>query len=98
MPALAKFLTPTRLLWTSVVVALMTIGLKTTAWVLTGSVGMLSDAMEPNPSRANSTAAIQNTNNAVSLAQTAQGSLSEITNNLQRVRQLINRIVWTRYT
>ncbi|MDR3415015.1 MAG: flagellin FliC, partial [Nevskia sp.] len=28
--------------------------------------------------------AIQNTNNAVSLAQTAQGSLSEITNNLQR--------------
>ncbi len=34
------------------------------------------------------TAAIQNTNNAVSLAQTAQGSLSEITNNLQRVRQL----------
>lgn len=32
--------------------------------------------------------AIQNTNNAVSLAQTAQGSLSEITNNLQRVREL----------
>lgn len=32
--------------------------------------------------------AVQNTNNAVSLAQTAQGSLSEITNNLQRVREL----------
>ncbi|MBL6750916.1 MAG: flagellin [Nevskia sp.] len=35
-----------------------------------------------------STTAIQNTNNAVSLAQTAQGSLAEITNNLQRVREL----------
>lgn len=34
------------------------------------------------------TAALQNTNNAVSLAQTAQGYLSEITNNLQRVYQL----------
>jgi flagellin len=34
------------------------------------------------------TAAVQNTNNAVSLAQTAQGYLSEITNNLQRVYQL----------
>jgi flagellin len=34
------------------------------------------------------TTAIQNTNNAVSLAQTALGSLSEITNNLQRVREL----------
>lgn len=32
--------------------------------------------------------AVQNTNNAVSLAQTALGSLSEITNNLQRVREL----------
>jgi flagellin len=32
--------------------------------------------------------AIQNTNNAVSLAQTALGSLSEVTNNLQRVREL----------
>ncbi|WP_029921510.1 flagellin [Nevskia soli] len=32
--------------------------------------------------------AVQNTNNAVSLAQTAQGSLAEITNNLQRVREL----------
>ena len=32
--------------------------------------------------------AIQNTNNAVSLAQTAQGSLQEITNNLQRIREL----------
>jgi len=35
-----------------------------------------------------SNTAIQNTNNAVSLAQTALGSLSEITNNLQRVREL----------
>jgi len=35
-----------------------------------------------------SNTAIQNANNAVSLAQTAQGSLSEITNNLQRVREL----------
>jgi flagellin len=35
-----------------------------------------------------SNTAVQNANNAVSLAQTAQGSLAEITNNLQRVREL----------
>ena len=39
-------MTPTRMLWASVVVALVTIGLKTLAWWLTDSVGLLSDAME----------------------------------------------------
>lgn len=39
-------LTPRRLLMVSVVVALLTIGLKTAAWWVTGSVGLLSDAME----------------------------------------------------
>ena len=39
-------LTPKRLLQTSVVVAVITIGLKTLAWWLTDSVGLLSDAME----------------------------------------------------
>lgn len=39
-------LTPRRLLMASVVVALITIGLKTLAWWVTGSVGLLSDAME----------------------------------------------------
>jgi cation diffusion facilitator family transporter len=39
-------LTPTRLLWTSVGVALLTIILKTAAWYLTDSVGLLADAME----------------------------------------------------
>lgn len=34
------------LLWTSVVVAIITITLKTLAWVITDSVGLLSDAME----------------------------------------------------
>ena len=34
------------MLWASVVVALITIGLKTLAWWLTDSVGLLSDAME----------------------------------------------------
>ncbi len=38
--------TPKRLLWASVGVALITIALKTGAWWLTGSVGLLSDAME----------------------------------------------------
>ncbi len=42
----ARFLTPQRLLWTSVVVAILTITLKTLAWVITDSVGLLSDAME----------------------------------------------------
>jgi cation diffusion facilitator family transporter len=40
------WMTPTRLLWASVVVALVTIALKTGAWWLTDSVGLLSDAME----------------------------------------------------
>lgn len=39
-------LTPRRLLAASVAVAVVTIGLKTLAWTLTGSVGLLSDAME----------------------------------------------------
>lgn len=46
MKAAAIWLTPQRLLLVSVVVALVTIGLKTGAWWLTGSVGLLSDAME----------------------------------------------------
>ena len=41
-----RFLTPQRLLMASVVVALITITLKTLAWVVTDSVGLLSDAME----------------------------------------------------
>lgn len=47
MPAgvLAR-LTPQRLLQVSIAVALVTIGLKTAAWAVTGSVGLLSDAME----------------------------------------------------
>jgi len=42
----SRFLTPQRLLMASVVVALVTITLKTLAWVVTDSVGLLSDAME----------------------------------------------------
>ena len=45
-PAHARLLTPQRLLMASVVVALMTIALKTGAWLVTDSVGLLSDAME----------------------------------------------------
>lgn len=45
MVALA-WLTPKRLLMASVVVAMVTIGLKTLAWYVTDSVGLLSDAME----------------------------------------------------
>lgn len=41
-----QFLTPQRLLWASVGVAIVTITLKTLAWVITDSVGLLSDAME----------------------------------------------------
>ena len=41
-----RFLTPQRLLWASVVVAVVTITLKTLAWYITDSVGLLSDAME----------------------------------------------------
>jgi cation diffusion facilitator family transporter len=44
-PLLQK-LTPRRLLMASVVVALVTIALKTLAWYVTGSVGLLSDALE----------------------------------------------------
>src|SRR3990167_4337039 len=39
-------LTPRRLLWASVGVAVITITLKTLAWYVTDSVGLLSDAME----------------------------------------------------
>ncbi len=46
MNTASLWLTPKRLLWASVGVALVTIGLKTLAWWLTGSVGLLSDAME----------------------------------------------------
>ncbi len=45
-PTLLARLTPRRLLAASVVVAVLTITLKTLAWHLTGSVGLLSDAME----------------------------------------------------
>ncbi len=41
-----KWLSPKGLLWVSVVVACITIALKTLAWHLTDSVGLLSDAME----------------------------------------------------
>ena len=42
----SRFLTPQRLLWASVAAAVVTITLKTLAWVVTDSVGLLSDAME----------------------------------------------------
>ena len=45
-PATARLLTPRRLLMASVVVAIITITLKTLAWYVTDSVGLLSDAME----------------------------------------------------
>ena len=38
--------TPRQLLWASIAVALITIALKTWAWYITDSVGLLSDAME----------------------------------------------------
>lgn len=44
--AIEHLLTPHRLLWASVAVAGATIVLKTLAWHLTGSVALLSDAME----------------------------------------------------
>lgn len=46
MNRFAAWMTPKRLLMASVGVAMVTIGLKTLAWWLTGSVGLLSDAME----------------------------------------------------
>jgi cation diffusion facilitator family transporter len=45
-PSLLQRLTPQKLLMASIVVAILTIGLKTLAWYITGSVGLLSDAME----------------------------------------------------
>ena len=42
----ASWMTPHNLLWASMGVALVTIVLKTLAWYVTGSMGMLSDAME----------------------------------------------------
>lgn len=45
-PKTLRFLTPKRLLMASVVVAMVTIALKTLAWYITDSVGLLSDAME----------------------------------------------------
>ncbi len=45
-PPLHPWFTPRNLLWASVAVALVTIALKTAAWYVTGSVGLLSDAME----------------------------------------------------
>ena len=42
----AHWLTPQRLLWASAGAAVVTIALKTLAWVITDSVGLLSDAME----------------------------------------------------
>jgi cation diffusion facilitator family transporter len=46
MKTMDDWMTPKRMLWASVAVALITIGLKTLAWWLTDSVGLLSDAME----------------------------------------------------
>ena len=46
MTNLDAWMTPARMLWASVLVALVTIALKTAAWWLTDSVGLLSDAME----------------------------------------------------
>jgi len=40
-----QWLTPKRLLWASIAVAVATILLKTLAWYVTDSVGFLSDAM-----------------------------------------------------
>lgn len=42
----ARFLSPTLLLRVSIAVAILTIALKTLAWWITDSVGLLSDAME----------------------------------------------------
>ncbi len=46
MKKIDRWMSPTRMLWASVGVALVTITLKTGAWWLTDSVGLLSDAME----------------------------------------------------
>lgn len=42
----SPWLTPRNLLWVSACVAVVTIALKTLAWWISGSVGLLSDAME----------------------------------------------------
>ncbi|MFN8954109.1 MAG: cation diffusion facilitator family transporter [Burkholderiales bacterium] len=46
MKTVDLWMTPKRMLWAAVVVACITIALKTGAWWLTDSVGLLSDAME----------------------------------------------------
>jgi cation diffusion facilitator family transporter len=46
MKTLSQWFSPKGLLWASVGVAIVTIALKTLAWHLTDSVGLLSDAME----------------------------------------------------
>lgn len=46
MNAARAWLTPHRLMAASIAVALLTLGAKTAAWWLTGSVGLLSDALE----------------------------------------------------
>jgi cation diffusion facilitator family transporter len=46
MKSVDLWMTPKRMLWASVVVACITIALKTLAWWVTDSVGLLSDAME----------------------------------------------------
>ena len=46
LAAWAARVSPRRLLMASIVVALATIALKTGAWAITGSVALLSDAME----------------------------------------------------
>jgi cation diffusion facilitator family transporter len=45
-PVVHRWFSPRNLLWASVAVAVVTILLKTLAWLVTGSVGLLSDAME----------------------------------------------------
>ena len=45
-PRFHAWLTPRRLMVASAAVALLTIGLKTAAWYVTGSIGLLSDALE----------------------------------------------------
>lgn len=45
-PRAVRWLSPTNLLRLSVAVAVLTIALKTLAWAMTGSVGLLSDALE----------------------------------------------------
>jgi divalent metal cation (Fe/Co/Zn/Cd) transporter len=42
----SAWLTPHRLMAASIAVAVLTLGFKTLAWWLTGSVGLLSDALE----------------------------------------------------